>query len=347
VSAAAEYTGADDQLGRGMAVDLDIDLDRELERYRVELTGYCYRMLGGIHEAEDAVQEAMLRAWKNIDQFNGRSTLRAWLYRIATNVCVDMLRGRKRRALPMDLVEPSKATASLGTPLPEATWLQPAPDARVLPALSGGSSPPDPAEHAVARESIRLAFVAALQHLSPRQRAVVILRDVLRWRASEVAQLLDTTVVSVNSALQRGRSALAASRAATQEADLPADPQAQALLERYIDAFSRFDVDMLVTILHEDVTVSMPPYSLWLQGLTTVEAFFRTAEDICRHGYYVPATPTNGMLAVGHYKIEPDGHLSARSIQVVETSAGAIDAIHVFIDPTLFPLFDLPMTRRL
>lgn len=341
MASTAEYTGVGDELGREMAVDLD--LDRELERYRVELTGYCYRMLGGIHEAEDAVQETMLRAWKNIDQFNGRSTLRAWVYRIATNVSVDMLRGRKRRALPMDLVAPSKASAQLGTPLPEATWLQPAPDGRVLPAPPSSD---DPAEHAVARESIRLAFVAALQHLSPRQRAVVILRDVLRWKATEVAQLLDTTVVSVNSALQRGRSALATSRLATRDADPPADAQAQALLDRYVDAFSRFDVDLLVTILHEDVTVSMPPYELWLEGLATVEAFFRNADDICRNGYFVPTVPTNGVLAVGQYQIGPGGHLAARSIQVLETSAGAIDAIHVFLDPTLFPLFDLPMTGQ-
>src|SRR5262247_4559372 len=179
----------------------------ELERYRMELTGYSYRMLGSAFDAEDAVQETMVRAWRNFDQFEGRAALRSWLYRIATNVCLDMLGGRQRRARPMDLASPQPAEANLlGAPLPETTWILPIPDGRVLATES------DPAELAVARESIKLAFVAALQHLPPKQRAVLILREVLRWQATEVAELLETSVASVNSALQRARATLDAAR---------------------------------------------------------------------------------------------------------------------------------------
>ncbi|HET9347428.1 MAG TPA: RNA polymerase subunit sigma-70, partial [Candidatus Limnocylindrales bacterium] len=181
----------------------ETDIESTLERYRSELTGYCYRMLGSTFEAEDAVQEALLRAWRSFDRFEGRSAVRSWLYRIATNVCLDMLNGRKRRELPVDMGPASSADSRLGDALPEDAWIEPIPDARVTPA--GG----DPADVAVTRESIRLAFVAALQHLPPRQRAVLILREVLRWHADEVAELLDTSVPSVNSALQRARATLA------------------------------------------------------------------------------------------------------------------------------------------
>src|SRR5436853_3255554 len=184
---------------------VDSELELRLEQHRAELTGYCYRMLGSAFEAEDAVQETLVRAWRSFDRFEGRSLLRSWLYSIATNVCLDMLRGSQRRARPMDLGPAGTADGPLGDTLPEATWIQPIPDGHVLPANA------DPADLAVSRETIRLAFVAALQYLPPRQRAVLILREVLRWKATEVAELLDTTVASVNSALQRARSTLAAS----------------------------------------------------------------------------------------------------------------------------------------
>ena len=234
-------------------------IDRELEQYRVELTGYCYRMLGSAFEAEDAVQETLIRAWRSIDHFEGRSSLRTWLYRIATNVCLDFLGGRQRRARPMDLGPSVTAPAGPGDTLPENRWLQPIPDGRVLPADD------DPAEVAVARETIRLAFVAALQELPPRQRAVLILREVLHWKADEVATLLDTTVASVNSALQRARATLAASDLADAE-PTAFDAAQQELLDRYVDAFERYDIDSLVALLHEDATMSMPPYALWLRG---------------------------------------------------------------------------------
>ena len=225
----------------------------ELETYRRELTAYCYRMLGSGFEAEDAVQETMVRAWRNIDNFEGRSSLRSWLYRIATNVCLDMLQGPQRRARPMDLGPSSPADTLLPAGLPESTWIQPVLDARTLPEDG------DPAELAESRETIRLAFVAALQHLPPKQRAVLILREVLRWQASEVAELLDTSVASVNSALQRARAALDATDVDSLK-PLQFDEEQQELLARYVDAFERYDITSLVKLLHEDATFTMPPF---------------------------------------------------------------------------------------
>src|SRR5680860_360487 len=202
-------------------------LELELEQYRTELTAHCYRMLGAAFEAEDAVQETMVRAWRNFDRFEGRSALRSWLYRIATNVCLDMLNGSQRRARPMDLASSQTAETFIGEARPEATWIQPIPDGSVLP--SNG----DPAEIAEARETIRLAFVAALQHLPPKQRAVLILREVLRWKADEVAELLDTTVASVNSAMQRARATLADNEISAGDTLDALDDEHQALLARY------------------------------------------------------------------------------------------------------------------
>ena len=235
-----------------------VDLEPRLEDYRSELTGYCYRMLGSAFDAEDAVQETLVRAWRALDRFEGRAALRSWLYRIATNVCLDMLNGRQRRALPMDMGPASTADSTLGPTLSDGAWVEPMPDARLEP--TGG----DPAELAVARESIRLAFVAALQHLPPRQRAVLILREVLSWHASEVAELLETSVASVNSALQRARATLATSDVDGTSSD-PLDDEKNALLARYVDAFERYDMDSLTSLLHEDASWSMPPYELWLQ----------------------------------------------------------------------------------
>src|SRR6059036_3378758 len=230
--------------------------EQQLEQHRVELTAHCYRMLGSPFEAEDAVQETLLRAWRSLDRFEGRASLRSWLYRIATNVCLDMLHGRERRARPMDLGPAKTADHPLGEPLPEATWIQPIPDGRVLPEHG------DPAEIAESRETIRLAFIAALQHLPPRQRAVLILREVLQWEAAEVAELLDTTVSSVNSALQRARATLAASKVAADDPSPPMDEKQRALLSRYVDAFERYDLDALTELLREDASWTMPPYAL-------------------------------------------------------------------------------------
>ncbi len=315
------------------------ELDRQLESHRRELTGYCYRMLGSGFEAEDAVQETMVRAWRNIDAFEGRSSLRSWLYRIATNVCLDMRRGPQRRARPMDLGPSQHADTAVLAELPEHRWLQPVPDARVLPTEG------DPAELAAARESIRLAFVAALQHLPARQRAVLILREVLRWQASEVADLLDTTVASVNSALQRARATLAAGDLAAGDlaapATAPMDSAQEALLARYVDAFERYDIASLVALLHEDATMSMPPFDLWLQGPEEMGRWFLGQGIGCK-GSRLVATSANGCPAFGSYRQVAPGRHEPFALQVIELRDGRISGHHNFLFPELFAAFGLP-----
>lgn len=311
------------------------DLEHQLEQHRVELTAHCYRMLGSPFEAEDAVQETLLRAWRSLDRFEGRASLRSWLHRIATNVCLDMLHGRERRARPMDLGPAKAADAPLGEALPEATWIQPIPDGRVLPEHS------DPAAMAESRETIRLAFIAALQHLPPRQRAVLILREVLQWEASEVAELLDTTVASVNSALQRSRATLAARKITADDPSPPMDEKQRALLSRYVDAFERYDLDALTALLHEDASWTMPPYALWLQTHDDIRRWCLGPGIGCR-GSRLVQTAANGLPAFGHYKPGRDGYMPW-SLQALETSGGRISGITFFLDTaTLFPLFGLP-----
>jgi RNA polymerase sigma-70 factor (ECF subfamily) len=312
------------------------ELEGRLSQYRTELTAYCYRMLGSAFEAEDAVQETSVRAWRSFDRFEGRSTLRSWLYRIATNVCLDMLSSSKRRALPMDLGEVRTADAPLGDALPEATWLQPMPDSRVLPEDG------DPAELAEMRDTIRLAFVAALQYLPPRQRAVLIFREVLRWKASEVAELLETSVASVNSALQRARATLADHNPATTEVSRPMDEDQRELLARYVDAFERYDMDSLTSLLREDATWTMPPYALWLRGHLDIRKWCLGPGIGCDGSRLVP-TVANGTPAFGQYKPSPDGGLEAWSLQVLDLSGGRISGICFFLDTSrFFPLFGLP-----
>jgi RNA polymerase sigma-70 factor (ECF subfamily) len=315
------------------------ELERRLERHRTELTGYCYRMLGSSFEAEDAVQETMIRAWRGFNRFEGRSALRSWLYRIATNVCFDMLNGRQRRARPMDLGPASSADAALGPPLVETTWIDPVPDDRVVPEAG------DPAEVAVARETIRLAFVAALQHLPAQQRAVLILREVLRWKASEVAELLGTSIASVNSALQRARATLADCALGADDPGTPVDDEQEALVARYVDAFERYDLDSLVSLLHEDVTHSMPPYDLWLRGPAEVRAWMLGPGSECRGSRLVPIT-ANGSPAFGQYRPSgTDGSHEPFSVQILEISGGRITGLNFFLDTArMFPLFGLPAT---
>jgi RNA polymerase sigma-70 factor (ECF subfamily) len=312
------------------------DLERTLEQHRAELTGYCYRMLGSSFEAEDAVQETMVRAWRGFDSFEGRAALRSWLYRIATNVCLDMLQSRKRRALPMDLGPSSPGDVEAGPRLPENVWLQPMPDGRALRPTD------DPAEMVESRESIRVAFVAALQHLPSRQRAVLILREVLRWKASEVAELLDTSVQSVNSALQRARATLAASDLSSEPLQPDNDAQ-RTLLARYVDAFERFDIESLVSLLHEDATMSMPPYDLWLHGAGELRKWLLGAGSGCRGSRYAPVE-ANGSPAFAQWKPSESGagH-DAWAIHVLRLSDGRITGIDFFVDEKLFPLFDLPL----
>jgi RNA polymerase sigma-70 factor (ECF subfamily) len=306
----------------------------ELEHYRRELTGYCYRMLGSAFEADDAAQETILRAWRGMEGFEGRSGVRSWLYRIATNVCLDMMRSQQRRARPMDLGPAGTADSFRGATLPEHAWVTPIPDARILPDNA------DPAEMAASKESVRLAFVAALQHLPARQRAVLILREVLCWQAAEVAELLETSVASVNSALQRARATLASHDVAT-GCTTTVDADQQALLARYVDAFERYDITSLVTILHEDAVMTMPPYDFWLRGPVEMGRFFLGAGIGCR-GSRLVATWANGSAAYGSYKPDAQGGHYPWALQVIEVSGDRIVGHHNFLDTNLFAFFGLP-----
>ncbi|TML90795.1 MAG: sigma-70 family RNA polymerase sigma factor [Actinobacteria bacterium] len=311
-------------------------LEQRLEQHRAELTGYCYRMLGSSFEAEDAVQETLIRAWRGFDRFEGRAALRSWLYRIATNVCLDMLNGRERRARPMDLGPAREPVESNLNTLPEVTWIQPVPDRLVVP--DG-----DPSEVALARETIRLAFIAALQHLPPRQRAVLILCEVLRWQASEVAELLDTGVASVNSALQRARATLAEGNLSASTTSTELDEENRALLDRYVQAFEKYDLEALTSLIQEDATQSMPPFDLWLRGRDDIFAWWFGPGIGCRGSRVVPTVAANGSPAFGQYKPSPDGGYEPWALQVLEISDGRIVEFSFFLDTeTLFPLFGLP-----
>jgi RNA polymerase sigma-70 factor, ECF subfamily len=313
-----------------------LPLEQQLEAYRVELTAYCYRMLGSA-DAEDAVQETFIRAWRAYDRFEGRSPLRSWLYRIATNVCFDMLEGRKRRARPMDLGPASEPVAEhLRTP--EIPWLEPMPDGRIVP--DG-----DPAAVTEARETVRLALVAALQHLPPRQRAVLILCEVLRWQASEVAELLETSVASVNSALQRARATLE-QRKIEPSATAPSVDAADAdLLARYVEAFQRYDMDALTELIHEDATQSMPPFDMWLAGRDDILTWWVGPGGGCRDSRVIPVDSANGAPAFGQYKPSETGNgYEPWALQVLEIEDGKVVEFTFFLDvERLFPLFGLPL----
>jgi RNA polymerase sigma-70 factor (ECF subfamily) len=281
-------------------------------------------MLGSPFDAEDAVQDTLVRAWRNIDRFEGRAALRSWLYKIATNVCLDMLKAGRRRARPMDLgpaQEPLFENLNVPT---EVTWIEPM---------------PDPADAAVEHETIRLAFVAALQHLPPRQRAALILCEVLRWQATEAAELLDTSVASVNSALQRARATLA--DADVREVDTAGVDAA--LLERYVAAFEAYDIDLLTELLREDAIQSMPPFDLWLAGRDDIFTWWFGPGIECKGSRVVPVRTANGSPAFGQYKIDPEGGYMPWALQVLETSGGRISELTFFLDTErLFPLFGLP-----
>ena len=311
------------------------ELESVLEGYRRELTGFCYRMLGSAFDAEDAVQETFVRAWRSFDRFEGRSSVRSWLYRIATNVSLDMLSGRERRARPMDLGPSREPVAENLNALPEVTWIEPIPDGRVVP--EG-----DPAEVAVAHETIRLAFVAALQHLPPRQRAVLILCEVLRWQASEVAELLETSVASVNSALQRARATLEATNLTT-DTELSVDAADAELLERYVEAFERYDMEALTALIHEDATQSMPPYDLWLTGRDDIFRWWYGPGIGCQGSRVIPTVAANGAPAFGQYKPAEGGGHEPWALQVLEIRDGKIVELTFFLDTErVFPLFGLP-----
>jgi RNA polymerase sigma-70 factor (ECF subfamily) len=328
---AVQSTDVATSLGPGAPQD-------ELERHRPELTAYCYRMLASPFEAEDAVQETMVRAWRASGRFEGRASVRSWLYRIATNVCLDMLKGRERRAVPMDLGPAQAPLANNLHTLPEVTWVQPLPTGEVV--LDG-----DPAEVVVARESIRLALIAALQQLPPRQRAALILCEVLRWPASDVAELLDTSVASVNSALQRARATLATSRVSATDPTPPLTAEDSALLTRYVRAFERYDMEALAALIHEDATQSMPPFDMWLAGRDDVLAWWVGPGIGCRGSRVIPTVTANGAPAFAQYKPSDAGSgFDPWALQVIELSGGRIAQFTFFLDTAaFFPLFGMPL----
>jgi RNA polymerase sigma-70 factor (ECF subfamily) len=317
------------------AAGTEFDLERELEAHRRELTGYCYRMLGSGFEAEDAVQEALLRAWKNIDGFEGRAAFRSWLYRIATNVCLDMLRSAGRKAQPMDLSTPWSADTPLPGPSPENTWVSPIADERILPPEA------DPADLATQRDTVRLAFVAALQHLPAKQRAVLILREVLRWQATEVAELLKTSVASVNSALQRARATLSEHNVSVDDEGSAVSADQRELLAKYVDAFERYDISALVALIRDDAVFDMPPFALWLNTLDDIAKWYTGQGAACEGSRLLP-TYANGTAAFGAYKRSGPDTWEPFALQVIEVDGDKLVGLHHFLDTRLFAEFGLP-----
>jgi RNA polymerase sigma-70 factor (ECF subfamily) len=293
-------------------------------------------MLGSPFDAEDAVQETLVRAWRNLDRFEGRAAVGSWLHRIATNVCLDMLKSSRRRARPMDL-GPAREPLEANLNVPAGgRWMEPIPDA-----LLAGAD--DPAEIAVTRDSVRLALVAALQHLPARQRAALILHDVLRWEASEIAELLETSVAAVNSSLQRARSTLARRNVNLTSELAPLSAADRELLDRYVVAFERYDIDGLTSLIREDATQSMPPYDMWLEGREDIFAWWLGPGIGCRGSRVLPAGSANGLPAFGQYKPSPNGGYEPWALQVLELSGGRIAELTFFLDTArLFPLFGLP-----
>jgi RNA polymerase sigma-70 factor (ECF subfamily) len=307
----------------------------QLEAHRVALTGHCYRMLGSAVDADDAVQETLVRAWKAVAGFEGRSSLRTWLYRIATNVCLDALADGARRARPIEDGPIGSVDDTLES-RPRTHWLEPIPDARAIPPEA------DPAEKVVLRQSIRMAFVAALQHLPPKQRAALLLTEVLGCSAAEVASSLDTSVAAVNSALQRARATLAARREGVDlSARAPSEVQ-PALLERYVSAFERYDMDALMSLLHEDATLSMPPFTLWLKGHESIRAWLSGRGSECRGSRLLP-TLASGAPAFGQYRARPGGGHRAWALILLDVAGERVVGMTSFLDSaTLFPMFGLP-----
>ena len=310
-----------------------------LEAHRTALTGHCYRMLGSAADADDAVQETMVRAWRSLDRFEGRASLRTWLYRIATNVCLDLLADGARRMRPFEEGPATPVEQAVLEERERTHWLEPIPDARVIPADA------DPFELTALRQSIRLAFVAALQHLPPRQRAALLLTDVLGWSAAETAECLDMTVAAVNSGLQRARATIAA-RNGVASPDALSEEEAE-LLDRYVDAFQRYDVDGLVSLLRHDATFSMPPYTLWLQGPEPVRAWLNGPGAPCRGSRLVPVAASASPAFAQYRPSEEPGTYYAWALIVLELDGGRIAGWNSFLDTeTLFPMFGLPLFSR-
>jgi RNA polymerase sigma-70 factor (ECF subfamily) len=302
--------------------------------YRRELQAHCYRMLGSLADAEDQVQETLLRAWRGIDGFEGRTSVRAWLYKIATNTCIDALRGRLARIMPVQLGSPGDPAAPLAPPPDELPWIDPCPPALWEPTTG------TPEASYSARESVQLAFVVALQHLPATQRAVLILREIVGWSAAEVAGLLDTTVASVNSALQRARATLDARRG--RPAPPALEPDLRPLLDRYVAAWERSDLDALVALLHDDVVTSMPPYPAWFRGRDAFAAFMATRLGPPGSLRVVPVASADDAAFAFYRRADDSSPYRAHSIKVIRVTDGLVSELHVFLTPALFPHFGLP-----
>jgi RNA polymerase sigma-70 factor (ECF subfamily) len=314
----------------------------QMEVHRPALMGHCYRMLGSTADAEDATQEAMIRAWRAIDRFDGRASLRTWLYRIATNVCLDELQDKGRRARPMEEGDPSSGSPSVERLVqrPASYWIEPIADDCAIP------SDADPAQRAILQQSIRLAFVAALQKLPSRQRAALLLVEVLGWSAAEVAEALDTSVAAINSALQRARATLAGSDVAIRHQETELNGAQKDLLDRYVAAFERYDVDELTSLLREDATLSMPPYELWIRGPEEIRTWLLGLGCGCRGSRLVPAAAC-GSPAFGQYRVNPEGGHKAWALIVLELDGDRIAGMNSFLDTeSIFPRFGLPLLLR-
>ena len=315
------------------------DFAQLAERYRPELQAYCYRMLGSVDECEDLVQDTYLRAWQSYEGFEGRSSVRLWLYKIATNTYLNALRTRKRRPLPSGLSAPAdSATVALAPPQSDIPWLQPAPDSLLYGATD------DPAVVVSLRSSVRLAFVAALQHLSSLQRAVLVLRDVLGWQASEVAEILETSTAAVNSALQRARARLAEAGPILDELGEPTEPELRDVLDRYMAAFEHADVDELAELLRADVELEMPPIPTWFAGRDAVREFLARVVLHTPDQWRLAYTRANGAPAFALYRRAPDGSFRAAGLDVLSLIGGRISRIVAFNDPALVAKFGLPET---
>lgn len=331
--------GMSDKTGSATITD---EVLRSFEGHRRELCAYAYRMLGSSFEAEDAVQETFTRAWKSYDSFEGRSSLRSWLYKIATNVCLDMLDGPQRRARPMDLNGPSTPDSQLPAPEPDYVWVEPIPNA-----LAYGA---DPADAASAKDTLRLAFVAAVQHLPASQRAILIMREVLRFSASETAEMLSVSPASVNSALQRARATMSKVQEVSTVSDTYDETNAEQrkLVDGFVKAFEAYDMGTLTELLKADVALSMPPFALWISGPENVAAFMLGTGSACRDSRMVPVG-ANGMAAFAHYKPSADepGVYIPWSITVLELDGDRISGLNFFLDTEkLFPLFGLAPELR-
>jgi RNA polymerase sigma-70 factor, ECF subfamily len=316
---------------------MDTDFPALDDSIRRELLAHCYRMLGSVHDAEDLVQETYLRAWRSYESFEGRSSLRTWLYRIATNACLNALESRKRRPLPTGLGQPSSDPEAPLEQLTEVPWLEPMPDAMI--AADTG----DPATVVTSRESVRLAFIAALQHLPPRQRAVLVLRDVLRWKAAEVAEALDTSVAAVNSTLQRARAQIEKVAPTADSVEATISDEQRELLDKYVSAFESYDIDAMVTMFTEEAVWEMPPYTGWYQGAEAIGRLIsRNCPAEAAGDMRLVATQANGQPAFGLYMKDRDGVHRAFHLQVVTIDQGSVSHVAAFFEPKLFEKFGLP-----